>query len=202
MRKLIVFVVLGCTLIAVGVVVYAGLSKPKTEIATEPVPSQPDPKQHTPMDVDIVKKMLIYHQQAVELADIILQKSASTDMRQFAQDIKAKREANITKFKAWLAEWNEPYMNLADFPQQSGHDMYPTLPGMTTPEELQKLRTHPATELDQNVSKIMKMHYGGIAEFMKESRQSLQFGELAEAMKDLQTIQTKEETALNKLLEI
>lgn len=202
MRKLIIFAVVGCALVAVGTVVYAELSKPKAETATMSTPPQPDPKQHTAVDVDIMKKTLTYNQQAIELADIMLQRSANSDLRQLAQDIKAKREADIVKLKAWLVEWNEPYTNLSDFPQQSGHDMYPTLPGMTTPEELKKLRTYPATELDQNASKTMKAYYAGMAEFMKQSRQALQFGEFAEAMKDLQIAQSKEEAVLDKLFEI
>jgi uncharacterized protein (DUF305 family) len=123
-------------------------------------------------------------------------------VRQLAQDIKTARETDIAKFKVWLTEWSEPYMNLSDFPQQSGHDMYPTLPGMSTPEALQKLRMLSGVGLDNNFLEIMKTYYDGTAKFTKDSQQSLQFGALIKLVKDLEAVQAKEVTALNKLLNL
>lgn len=206
MRKRIVLIAIVFVMTVGGISAYLLLnrsqsSEPTKTTATEAAPVA-DPKQHSVMDVDFIKKVLIYHQQVIEMADIALQKSASSDVRKLAQDIKIVREADITKFKAWLAEWNELYMNLADFPQQSGHDMYPTMPGMATPEELQKLRMLSGVELERTYLEMMKAYYDGMTESTQNGDQDLQFGELVELAKNLETVQGKEIVILDELLKL
>lgn len=113
------------------------------------------------LDRDLIKRLLVHDQQAVELFDIELSRGQSPALKKLVTDMKTKREAQLVTMEALLKKWGEPYTNLKDYPQQSGHDMYPSHQGMATPEELTMLRAEPEKSVDATFLELMMAHYSG-----------------------------------------
>lgn len=132
-------------------------------------PSQTVPAEKPPIDLeaaqildrDLVKRLLVHDQQAVELFDIELSKGQSPELRKLVSELKTTREAQLVKTEALLKKWGEPYTDLKDYPQQSGHDMYPSHPGMATPEEITKLRAESGQSVDAKFLELITAHYTG-----------------------------------------
>lgn len=122
------------------------------------------------LDRDLVKRMLVHDQQAVELFDIELSRGQSPALRQLVTDMKVAREAQLVTIEALLKKWGEPYTNLKDYPQQSGHDMYPSHQGMATPEELTKLRAEPEKSVDARFLELMTAHYSGSIMMLQQQK--------------------------------
>ncbi|GEM_PF-1908300 len=120
-----------------------------------------DPEAAKILDRDLVKRLLVHDQQAIELFDIELSRGESPALKKLVGEMKTTRQAQIVKTEALLKKWNEPYTNLSEYPQQSGHDMYPSHPGMATPEELTKLRAEPTKSVDAMFFELMTTHYSG-----------------------------------------
>lgn len=124
------------------------------------------------LELDFMKKLLVHNQQAIELLDIELARGQSPMLREAAADLKQTRESELTEIKSLLDSSGEAYQNLQDFPQQTGHDMYPTHEGMVTPEELTKLRTVPAASVDRMFLDFMITHVDGSLQLTTDNKDS------------------------------
>lgn len=113
------------------------------------------------LERDFPKKMLVHNQQAIELIDIELERGQSPALRKAATELKQKRLDELADIKALLTEWNESYQNLEDFPQQMGHDLYPTYEGMATLDELAQLRNIKESSVDKLFLDLMITHVNG-----------------------------------------
>ena len=122
------------------------------------------------LEGDLPKKLLVHNQQAIELLDIELAKGQSPALRKDAATMKATREKELVEIKSLLDGRGEPYQNLKDFPQQSGHDMYPTYTGMVLPEELSELRSMPAASVDKMFLEFMITHVNGSLQLTTDNK--------------------------------
>ena len=60
-------------------------------------------------DVMFAQMMVPHHEQAVEMADLALQKdSVSTEVTSLAEQIKQAQGPEIQTMNSWLKEWNAP----------------------------------------------------------------------------------------------
>jgi uncharacterized protein (DUF305 family) len=196
-RTVIVAAVLLAIAATIGVVF---AFKQKSEPGKAPAQTQAvDRSKHNFFDVDFAKQMIIDHQQAIEMSDMAMANSANSEVRQLAANIKAAREPDITKMKNWLTGWGEQYNDLSEFPQMSGHDMYPTLPGMAAPEDLQKLKAMTGAEFDRSFLQIMLDHHKGAAEMAKTQQKAGQYGEIIGLAKSIEAKQLNEIKKINDL---
>ncbi len=125
------------------------------------------------LDRDLIKRMLVHDQQAVELLDIELSYGESPALKQLAGNMKTARQAQLVKIEALLQKWGEPYTNLKDYPQQTGHDMYPSHPGMATPEEMAELREAPTKTVDAKFFELMTDHYAGSISMLQQQKDEI-----------------------------
>ena len=82
----------------------------------------------------------------------------------------------------------------------SGHDMYPTLPGMASPEDIRALTVIPSPEIDKTFLKMMSSHHKGAVEMIQAEKQFGQYGETLSLAETLKSAQGKEAKTLSKLL--
>lgn len=140
---------------------------------------QLDPNEHDFFDVDFAQKMIVHHQQGIEMADAVLASSTNQEMRAMATEMRQKQVNAETQYKTWLDEWDETYTNLADFPQMEGHDMYPSYPGLVSVTRLGTLKSASANDVDTLFVELMKEHHtGGIQ--TGDMSNKLQYGKLIE----------------------
>ena len=140
---------------------------------------QLNPNEHDFFDVDFAKKMIVHHQQGIEIADTVLASTSDQNIRGMATDMRAAQSDAEAKYKSWLDEWGEEYTNLADFPQMDGHDMYPSYPGLVSATKLGKLKSATGSDLDNLFIDLMTEHHTGGIETSKISNM-LQYGKLIE----------------------
>jgi uncharacterized protein (DUF305 family) len=146
----------------------------KASTSTAPVEKPPvDLAAAQILDRDLVKRMLVHDQQAVELFDIELSRGQSPALKKLVTEMKTKREAQLVTIEGLLKKWGEPYTNLKDYPQQSGHDMYPSHPGMATPEELTKLRAEPEKSVDAKFLELITAHYFGSISMLQQQKDEI-----------------------------
>ncbi len=138
-----------------------------------------NPNEHDFFDVDFSRKMIVHHQQAIEMTDAILVTSANPTIRELATSIRQKQSEAEQRYKDWLNEWGETYTNLSDFPQMDGHDMYPSYPGLVPAASMSKLKSAAGTEADELFVSLITVHHQGGIEIGEMSRK-LQYGKLIE----------------------
>jgi uncharacterized protein (DUF305 family) len=56
-------------------------------------------------EVDYMVRMIPHHQEAVDSARVLLERTERTEMQQFARDIIATQSRQIEQMRSWLAAW-------------------------------------------------------------------------------------------------
>lgn len=137
-----------------------------------------NPNEHTFPDVDFAKKMIVHNQQGMLMGDLVeINSSNSPELLKLVRGIRLDQEDSTRQYISWMNEWNEEYLNLSDFPEMDGHDMYPTYPDMATASELAQLRKISGTEFDELFVRLtIKHHEGAITMAKGGLGQSLNFG--------------------------
>jgi uncharacterized protein (DUF305 family) len=133
------------------------------------------------MDADFAKKMIVHNQQGIQIADLAKERATNGQVRAVAAAISTELSAETEQYIAWLTEWKEVYLNLSDFPQMEGHDMYPTYPGMASLGELDALKGATGSSVDEQFLRLMVKHHEGADEMAKSIPvETMQFGKMIE----------------------
>jgi uncharacterized protein (DUF305 family) len=121
-------------------------------------------------DVRFARDMAAHHAQAVELAQIVRERSQDAELRQFALDIILTQQAQIGQMQGWLAVWGRPLSGL-EAPMSGMGEMM----GMATPEQVASLHTLPVEEAEVTFLQLMiRHHQGGVMmaeDTLKQTRQ-------------------------------
>ena len=162
-------------LIASGVVYYLSGQRDQatTKISGQDASKQ-DRKQeksleHNYQNVDFAKKMILVDQQAMQIAEMGSQKMADIKIKELATKIYASSESNSQAYTSLLDEWNEEHLNLSDFPEMEGHDMYPTFPGMIKLSEIQRLKDLSGSSFEKSFLELMNTHHKEVIEMQAEN---------------------------------
>lgn len=179
---------------------------PAAESATvQSEPASADPNVHGIFDVDYAQKLIVHHQQALAMIDIILADTADPNVRDVANSLRESQAAAESKYVSWMNQWDEPYTDLAEFPQMDGHDMYPSYPGLVSAQDMSDLASASGPQADALFTELMIEHHRGGKQLSRMSNK-LQFGQLIEYKNDvfaeyddhilrLETLRTKEGAA-------
>lgn len=117
-------------------------------------------------EAGFVRDMSVHHSQAVDMAEIVRDRTTDPTIRAIATEVVLVQQFQIGQIYGWLEEWklpptsNRPYMAWMGQPVEKPSDM----PGMTTREEVQRLAELPSTEIDAAFLRMMIPHHqGGVA---------------------------------------
>lgn len=114
-------------------------------------------------DVAFATNMIPHHQQAVELAALVPDRSTNAALIDLAQRISAAQQPEIETMKAFLVQWKE---NPQDSTDHQGHDgMH--MSGMVDQATMAKLATLRGTEFDRLWLTSMIGHHQGAIEMAK-----------------------------------
>ena len=113
---------------------------------------------HNDADVMFAQHMIPHHQQAIEMADLLLAKDGiNTQVSDLARQIKAAQAPEITRMSGWLAGWGEnpsPSMTM-------DHDTGVGMMNQTDMDALEKATGDKATRLF--LAGMIEHHTGAIA---------------------------------------
>lgn len=114
---------------------------------------------HNDVDIAFAMGMVPHHQQAVEMADMILGKDGiDPQVIALAEKIKAAQGPEITLMKGWLDTWGSPYESMGDMP---GMDMGT---GMMSEEDMARLDSATGVEASRLFLEQMIEHHNGAIE--------------------------------------
>jgi uncharacterized protein (DUF305 family) len=162
------------------------------------------------VDVGFARDMITHHQQAIEMAGVTRDGSTNPKVKLLAFDIETGQLAQVGQMQGWLQVWgknpNNPgepmsWMPASEHAGHSGHaDADGLMPGMATPEEVDRLRSARGNDLDVLFLQLMiRHHQGGIpmAEYAAEHAAQPVVRDLADKMVKAQSAEV---ISMEKLL--
>lgn len=133
---------------------------------------------HNDADVMFAQMMIPHHEQAIEMADVVLARpDADPQVAELATQIKAAQAPEIEELDGWLDTWGAE--------RTAEHDGHAGMDGMMSEEDLQALGAATGTEADRLFLEQMVAHHEGAVEMAQAQVES---GEDAGAVKMAQTV--------------
>lgn len=156
-------------------------------------PADPQPG---PVDIGFSQDMSVHHQQAVEMGNIVRDRSADPEVRQLGYDIGTTQLGQIGRMQGWLTLWDAPEQATGELmtwmPGEHGHGTHssesadaPPMPGMADRAEMKKLRSLSGDQLDAYFLQLMLRHHQGgasMAEYAAEHAKLPAVQALAQSM--------------------
>jgi uncharacterized protein (DUF305 family) len=145
----------------------------------------PGPPSEDSPETGFARDMMAHHAQAVQMAEIVRFKTKSDEIRTLATDIALTQQAQIGMIQGWLDVWGLPASGTEPAMSWMGHPTEGPMPGMATPQEIDRLKDAPAAEADELFLWLMIRHHRAaipMAEAILERTDRPEVRQLAEAI--------------------
>lgn len=121
---------------------------------------------YTPADVAFMQAMIVHHQQALDMAVLVKDRTNTEELVAIAGRIEASQADEIAFMKSWLAERGEP----AEDAMMKGHGahMHHMMAGMASPDQLAALGAAKGIAFDRQFLTLMIAHHEGAVEMVEE----------------------------------
>jgi uncharacterized protein (DUF305 family) len=152
--------------------------EPARTIAPEDYDGMGDADVVTDADADFMTRMIGHHAQAVEMAQLVPDRSTSEQLAKFAERIRLTQDGEIEYMGRWLEDHGFPVPAVAPpsstapsdgsgprAPEAHDHD---SMPGMLTDAEMAALADAEGTEFDRLFLEGMIKHHGGALEMVED----------------------------------
>ncbi len=152
-------------------------------------------------EAGFARDMIVHHAQAVEMAEIVRERTESEEIRILATDIALTQQGQIGQMQGWLAVWGLPATGAEPAMSWMGHPNEGRMPGMARPEEINELREVSPEEADIRFLQLMIPHHQaalGMTEAILERTDRPEVERLAGA---IATSQQAEIEAMQELLQ-
>lgn len=110
-------------------------------------------------EAGFARDMSVHHAQAVEMAEIVRDKTESEEVRLLAADMALTQQGQIGHMQGWLDSWNLPATGAEPAMSWMGHPTQGRMPGMASPEEIERLQNAPPEEADRLFFRYMIPHH-------------------------------------------
>ena len=120
----------------------------------------------TENDITFVRSMLVHHAQALEMTEMVPERTSREDVPLFAERIELSQEDEIRLMENWLKERGEP---IFDPRQGSGHGHSDVeMGGMLTDAQIERLRAADGEEFDEMFLQYMYYHHTGAVQMVED----------------------------------
>lgn len=148
--------------------------------------------EHNDADTMFAQMMIPHHQQAVEMADILLQKDGiPPQVRTLAEDVKKAQTPEIERMQGFLQAWGE-----GEGTEHSGHMMA----GMMSPEELRGLQEADGVAAAKTFLGGMIAHHEGALDMARTEAAKGRNPEAVALAKDIESAQKAEIETMTRML--
>ncbi|ATL65994.1 DUF305 domain-containing protein [Nocardia terpenica] len=127
------------------------------------------------VDTGFCQDMSVHHAQAVQMAGLELSGGSDPEVKRLAYDILTTQQNQAGRMQGWLQLWSKPTMNPDGYmgwmtEPAAGHDHgmshtvsgpMQTMPGMATPDEMERLRRATGPAQDTLFLQLMLRHHRG-----------------------------------------
>jgi uncharacterized protein (DUF305 family) len=110
-------------------------------------------------EAGFARDMMVHHAQAVEMAEIVRDKTGSEEIRTLAADIALTQQAQIGQMQGWLQVWDLPPTGTEPAMSWMGEPHEGRMPGMASPEEINNLQQAPPEEAEALFLQLMIPHH-------------------------------------------
>lgn len=110
-------------------------------------------------EAGFARDMSVHHAQAVEMSEIVRDKTESDEIRTLATDIALTQQGQIGHMQGWLSVWGLPPTGPEPPMAWMGHPTEGRMPGMASPEEIDRLQNAPPDEADKLFLRMMIPHH-------------------------------------------
>ena len=117
------------------------------------------PPGNSSAEAGFARDMSVHHAQAVEMAEIVRDRTGDEQIRILAADMSLTQQAQIGRMQGWLDAWGLPATGTDPTMAWMGHPTEGRMPGMATPEEVNELRNMPVQEMDRQFLRLMIPHH-------------------------------------------
>ena len=117
------------------------------------------PPQEGSAEAGFARDMMIHHAQAVEMAEIVRDRTENPQIRTLATDIALTQQAQIGQMQGWLAVWGLSPTGTEKPMAWMGHPMDGPMLGMASQEEIDRLGTLPPEQADELFLQLMIPHH-------------------------------------------
>jgi uncharacterized protein (DUF305 family) len=121
---------------------------------------------YTASDVAFMQHMIVHHEQAVEMAVLVKDRTNTADLLSIAGRIESSQADEIAFMKAWLSERGEP----VEDPMMKGHGehMHHMMKGMASPDQMKALAAAKGVEFDRQFLTLMIAHHEGAVDMVEK----------------------------------
>ncbi|MFS2294806.1 uncharacterized protein (DUF305 family) [Actinomadura hallensis] len=131
----------------------------RTEVAGPREPAEP-----TAAEVGFMQMMITHHAQALEMSALAPDRASDPRVRSLASRIDAAQKVEIATMRAWLKR--NPKAVLKAHGRHGAH--HAAMPGMATPEQLERLRNARGPAFDALYLNLMITHHEGALTMVKD----------------------------------
>ena len=110
-------------------------------------------------EAGFARDMMVHHAQAVEMAEIVRDKTGSEEIRTLAADIALTQQAQIGQMQGWLQVWDLPPTGTEPAMSWMGEPHEGRMPGMASPEEINDLQQASPEEAEALFLQLMVPHH-------------------------------------------
>jgi len=119
-----------------------------------------EPAAFNDADISFATMMMPHHEQAIELSDLVPDRSEDPQVIALAEQIKAAQDPEINTMKAFLVQWNEGGESGDGASGHEGHDMA-GMDGMVDAATMTRLESLQGGEFDRLWLESMIAHHEG-----------------------------------------
>lgn len=151
-------------------------------------------------DITFAQLMIPHHEQAVQMADMALQKATTPEVQQLAQQIKDAQDPEIQQMRGWLTAWGAPEQ-MVGMDGMDGMDMGgQTAAGMMTDQDMSALMDASGNEFDRMWLAKMIAHHKGAIEMAQTAKADTTNPDVTALADAIVAAQTSEIDTMEKLL--
>jgi uncharacterized protein (DUF305 family) len=157
------------------------------------------------VDVGFARDMSAHHSQAVEIAELLRDRSDDEDLRRIAADIALTQQAQIGQMRGWLDIWGRPPTSVDPPMGWMGHEHEPgtvvTMPGIASDDEIAALTAAArGPEAERLFLELMIRHHRGGVEMASYAADNASAGIVRTMARGMVEAQTAEIAQLEDLL--
>lgn len=121
---------------------------------------------YTATDVAFMQAMIVHHQQALDMAKLVKDRTNTEELVTIAGRIEASQADEIKFMTSWLATRGEPAADAA----MAGHGdhMHHMMKGMASPEAMKALAAAKGTDFDRQFLTLMIAHHEGAVDMVEK----------------------------------
>lgn len=161
-----------------------------TEVADAP---------HNDADVAFAQSMVPHHQQAIEMAELALERAGSQEVKDLAQRIEDAQDPEIRILEGWLAEWGEEADGGMEGMDHGGNGSMSD--GMMSDEDMADLESLEGAAFDKAFLTMMKEHHEGAVAMAQTELEEGEYEPAKELAQDVIDNQSAEIEEIEELLE-